>query len=844
MTAGVRARSGPPTLSRSPFIETLLRLAVLGLILLTLASHAHACGPFFPNNLLGSGDDALLAAPVADFRRELERMNIKPGRFDYVPATNGFAQATADAELTDLARALKRANVSDADAAFIIESQRLNRKRLDDFINAREDWTYKHAAAPGEDPTAARGPQPATPTFDAVLGLPAEFADYFAGAVAHHSSKADPTQEREAWNRLLALPAAERKYKSTWAAFMLGKSWDKEDDDKALAYFRQTHELARHGFVDSIGLATAAIGLEARVELRRKHFQRAMELYLEQYAAGDPTAAASLQWTAAESLYASTDELAALATDAHCRAVITAYLICGDHVGYVVTPPQPERDCVSAWLNAVEAAGVKDMAAAERLALAAYQAGKFDLAQRWMKRARSTPVTQWVQAKLYLRAGKISQAAGLLSQLTRNLPMPPEVGTTNSGEFADELRVNYSEIANLDSSARASMLGELGVLKLNRGEFVEALDALLRAGFWEDAAYVAERVLTGDELKHYVDTQWPVSAGRTNELATSATVESGTTNSLVTNLRYLLARRLAREMRMKEAREYFPAEWQPQLDELIVALDNGWNESEPADERAKSFFAAAGIARESGMELLGTELAPDWFIHEGDFETGLTEADRSSDAPNHRLNFARAAEVQRAAQNHADPEARFHYRYQAAFLAWEAAKLMPDNSDETARVLCTAGTWLKLRDPTTADIFYKALVRRCRKTAIGDQADRMRWFPVLDDDGNPKPYHSPSKKSPVVEATEDSTNSPADASATTGENALPPTDYPLPGQRYVIHTGDTVAKIAGAVQQLGPPVTPQQILEANPGLDPTRLRVGQVILIPATPEAAAPDGSQ
>jgi len=39
-------------------------------------------------------------------------------------------------------------------------------------------------------------------------------------------------------------------------------------------------------------------------------------------------------------------------------------------------------------------------------------------------------------------------------------------------------------------------------------------------------------------------------------------------------------------------------------------------------------------------------------------------------------------------------------------------------------------------------------------------------------------------------------------------------------------------------------VTPQQILEANPGLDPTRLRVGQVILIPATPEAAAPDGSQ
>ena len=36
---------------------------------------------------------------------------------------------------------------------------------------------------------------------------------------------------------------------------------------------------------------------------------------------------------------------------------------------------------------------------------------------------------------------------------------------------------------------------------------------------------------------------------------------------------------------------------------------------------------------------------------------------------------------------------------------------MPNNSDETARVLCTAGAWLKMRDPETADIFYKALVK-------------------------------------------------------------------------------------------------------------------------------------
>src|SRR5439155_1464416 len=82
---------------------------------------------------------------------------------------------------------------------------------------------------------------------------------------------------------------------------------------------------------------------------------------------------------------------------------------------------------------------------------------------------------------------------------------------------------------------------------------------------------------------------------------------------------------------------------------------------------------------------------------------------------------ASGGELRRVAQHRADPEARFHYRYQAAFLALDAARLLPDNSDETARILCTAGSWLKNRDPQTADLFYKALVRRCRKTALGGE---------------------------------------------------------------------------------------------------------------------------
>ena len=103
--------------------------------------------------------------------------------------------------------------------------------------------------------------------------------------------------------------------------------------------------------------------------------------------------------------------------------------------------------------------------------------------------------------------------------------------------------------------------------------------------------------------------------------------------------------------------------------------------------------------------------------------------------PQCQILHARPEEIRRAReQSPANPEIRFHYRYQAALLAWEAAKLMTFNeSDQTAFVLCQAGSWLKYRDPETADISTKPWLR-CR-TAIGAEADLRRWFPEVAADG-------------------------------------------------------------------------------------------------------------
>jgi tetratricopeptide (TPR) repeat protein len=761
-----RSALQPPT----SLWENLLRLAILGLVLLTLALSAHACGPDFPNNLLTGGDEALLAAPVADFQHELARLDLLPGRFAHVTATNGYEQLTLDAEMNDLVAALKKAKVSPEDSALIVEAHRVNRNKLNRYREACRKWEANVWMEADEGARNRRGPQPVFPLFAEVTGLPVEFSDYFAGAAAICNLDGDAVEEREPWERLLARPAAERKYKSTWAAFMLGKSWEGEDDDKAVEYFQMARDLAKRGFTDSTGLAVAAIGLEARIEFRRKNFKRAIELYLEQYAAGDDSAVVSLQWVSAAALAAGGNELTVLAASSNTRSVMTAYLICNQRGGRYADSGSPTTNPATAWLEAVEAQDVNDVESAERLALAAYQEGEFEVAQRWIERARRTPVSQWLQAKLFLRAGKVPEAAALLAKVANLLPVLPASETNETTQFADGLRMaNDSSDRN---SARKQVLGELGALRLSRREFTQALDALLNAGFWQDAAYVAERVLMTDELKAYVNKSWPpINTGIADQTESGTGDEVLRPDSTKEDIRYLLARRLTREMRSSEAREYYPAAWQPRFDELVKTLNEGWDESAPATQRAKALFASAIIARTNGMELLGTELAPDWFVNRGSFDSGLTWEERASAARSGQVNIASEVELDRAARHCADPEVRFHYRYQAAFLAWEAAKLMPNNSDETARVLCAAGTWLKVRDPATADLFYKALVRRCRQTAIGEQANRMRWFPMLDERGNPKPYKPKREESLPSTIAEE-----ADVNPNIGENV--PVDEP------------------------------------------------------------------
>jgi LysM repeat protein len=286
-------------------------------------------------------------------------------------------------------------------------------------------------------------------------------------------------------------------------------------------------------------------------------------------------------------------------------------------------------------------------------------------------------------------------------------------------------------------------------------------------------------------------------------------------------IRYLLARRLARETSGPVALPYFPTNYSGNYKTLLSELTVGHDETLPAEVRARNLFAAAVMTRTNGLELFGTEMEPDWEIDGGNYDFGFTWQNRATNEFQAKINLAGADEIERASSRHVDPEKRFHYRWQAAALAWEAAQLMPDNSDDTARVLCTAGTWLKDRDPQAADKFYKALVRRCRKTALGEEADEIRWFPAQDIGGK-KP------RLETIEITPELTNAVAIPDGFSLE-------YPVPGRQYCVHEAEDVFIIARAVQRLGYPMTVEQLLQANPGLKRGPISEGRLIVIPKVP---------
>ncbi len=80
----------------------------------------------------------------------------------------------------------------------------------------------------------------------------------------------------------------------------------------------------------------------------------------------------------------------------------------------------------------------------------------------------------------------------------------------------------------------------------------------------------------------------------------------------------------------------------------------------------------------------------------------------------------------------------------------------------------------------------------------------------------------PERKKPVID------NNNSDETPTGGKSGAPEKGF-----EYVIQRGDTLDAVVQAYREKNIKITTSQVLKANPGLKPEKLRVGQKIFIPA-----------
>jgi hypothetical protein len=300
-----------------------------------------------------------------------------------------------------------------------------------------------------------------------------------------------------------------------------------------------------------------------------------------------------------------------------------------------------------------------------------------------------------------------------------------------------------------------------------------AFEILLRGAYWENIAYVAEKVLTPEELEDILIQYKNIDLPNIEYLGYSEFLEEPT---LYKSLEYLLARRYARMGNWDKAVKYMPRKfkrwWYIKGDgrryedinlvnltyDMKRYLESAENVKLSHRMRAENYYQAGLLMRKYGMEIVGTELEPDWFVFGGGFEydssletrfailteerdkvfydkgwykDGLEEMKQRRK----RLQTSRGFfdgtkdEEKRVLASMPEPLRRFHYRYKAADFMWKAAELLPDNDILKSKALYAGGTYLKIRYPQEADKFYKALIINCPDTDIGKEAKKVGWFP-------------------------------------------------------------------------------------------------------------------
>lgn len=478
---------------------------------------------------------------------------------------------------------------------------------------------------------------------------------------AHFFRHADYLQARFAFTELLALPADQRRHRSTWAAYMLGRI---DDAGSGRGWYQQVRRLADEGFHDELGLAASSLGQEARLH---DDMIARVTLYAQQAALGHVDGPTSLLFVTRGVIDRGAE--AELLAAPIGQQLLAAYLWCRD---LELDDAQRAR----LWAGF---ARIPRPAGADYLAAAAYRAGDPDRAARLVAGARDTATARWVRAKLAVRANDraaadvhLARAAAQLAALDRCEPF------------------TYG----CDHDPLPRVTGERLVIAVADGRYTDALQHAWDAREALDAAYLAERVLTPAELRAFLASipdddarsDDPDGIDGATDPAYGGSAQWGLTRQ---NLRNVFGRRLMRAGRYREAIPYLSRAYRTAAIAYGASMEEAARTRDPIAQ-ARALYDASVIARRDGMEILGTEHAPDWAAFGGQHA-------RDAD-PGPPLRWTGPGERLRVSRSRPAHDLRYHYRYVAYDLARAAADRLPHRSQAFAATLCEAGRYVRHTD--------------------------------------------------------------------------------------------------------------------------------------------------
>ncbi len=646
------------------------RLTVLTTsIALTLASApAQSCGPDFPLQLLSERGTHLQNLPEPEFAVLVTQLASQPVSW---PVPEKVFQSQYDYQAGRLISSTEQA-----------EQQLLPTEDAKRVAAMRQQNDAAAALQAGKD-------------------LSDELRLYTAAAVAFRK---DTKTAAALFQQVLALPAAAQQQRRSWALYSLARLQAETAPEQAIQLWQKLRAEVAAGLADPLQLAVASLGEEARLLLAQQQWPQAIGLYATQ-AHYDASGHASLLQLSRQLLAKPDAELQPLLTGPAVSRLLSLYLL-SQLSGLQYSAPQQ----LTRLLQLLQQSPEVQLTNALELAAVSYQQGQYDNATLLLKQASDSPLKWWLSAKLALRSNDLAAAATAYAKASKAFPT-----TLPAPAKAPEFQYDEAfsrQISRKQLQTQCRVEAEAGVLALQRGEYLQAMRLLYQAGseFWQDTAYIAERVLTTAELQQFVDAEVPQGQPK----ADSQWSWFGDTEPN-TLLRQLLARRLLREGQTDTAQRYFV---EPKLQQLAqqyqqLQQKSSANALQTQLEhlgrylqldlgqlgRADALFQLARLTRQHGLELLGYELAPDYQVFYGQFEFYPSHTPPLWPIP--------AAEQQRLTQSAPVPDKRFHYRYIAADLAAQSAELWPQNSQAYAASLCAATTWLIHRDPEMAQQYYR-----------------------------------------------------------------------------------------------------------------------------------------